>query len=187
VLGFTPFQIGLVFLPANLIMAAFSLGLSAKIVMRFGIRRPLAIGLFLGALGLAFMGRAPLDANVMVDVIPSMVLLGIAAGIAFNPLLLAAMNDVKPSDSGLASGVVNTAFMMGGSLGLAVLASLAAGHTQSLIASGTPNVEALNGGYHVAFIVGAIFAALSAVIGATLIRVNMNAQQASGATEMAVH
>ena len=187
VLGFTPFQIGLVFLPANLIMAAFSLGLSAKIVMRFGIRRPLAVGLFLGAAGLAVMARAPLDANVMVDVVPSMVLLGIAAGIAFNPLLLAAMNDVKPTDSGLASGVVNTAFMMGGSLGLAVLASLAAGRTQTLIASGVPGVEALNGGYHVAFLVGAIFAAVSAVIGATLIRVNMNAQQGGAAAEIAVH
>ena len=187
VLGFTPFQIGLVFLPANLIMAAFSLGLSAKIVMRFGIRRPLAVGLFLGALGLALMGRAPLDANVIVDVLPSMVLLGIAAGIAFNPVLLAAMADVAPEESGLASGIVNTAFMMGGSLGLAVLASLAAGRTQTLIASGVPSVEALNGGYHVAFIVGAIFAVLSAVIGATLIRVNMNAQQAGDAPEMAVH
>ena len=187
VLGFTPFQIGLVFLPANLIMAAFSLGLSARIVMKFGIRKPLAIGLFLGAVGLAIMGRAPMDANVMIDVIPSMVLLGIAAGISFNPLLLAAMNDVKPTDSGLASGVVNTAFMMGGSLGLAVIASLAAGRTQSLIASGTPSLEALNGGYHVAFVVGAVFAVLSAIIGATMVRVNMNAQQASGAPEMAVH
>jgi len=187
VLGFTPFQIGLVFLPANLIMAAFSLGLSAKIVMRFGIRRPLAVGLFLGAAGLAAMARAPLDANVMVDVIPSMVLLGLAAGIAFNPLLLAAMNDVKPTDSGLASGVVNTAFMMGGSLGLAVLASIAAGRTQSLIASGTPQLEALNGGYHVAFIVGAAFAAVSAILGATLIRVNMNAAKAGAAAEMPAH
>ena len=187
VLGFTPFQIGLVFLPANVIMAAFSLGLSAKIVMRFGIRRPLTLGLFLGVAGLALMARAPVDANVMVDVIPSMVLLGIGAGISFNPLLLAAMNDVKPTDSGLASGVVNTAFMMGGSLGLAVLASLAAGRTQSLIASGVPGIEALNGGYHVAFIVGAIFAAVSAILGAVLIRVNMNAQQASGAAEVAVH
>jgi EmrB/QacA subfamily drug resistance transporter len=187
VLGFTPFQIGLVFLPANLIMAAFSLGLSAKIVMRFGIRKPLAIGLFMGAAGLAVMGRAPLDANVMIDVVPSMVLLGIAAGIAFNPLLLAAMNDVKPTDSGLASGVVNTAFMMGGSLGLAVLASLAAGRTQALLGSGRPQLEALNSGYHAAFIVGAIFAVVSAILGAALIRVNMNAQQANGAAEVAAH
>jgi EmrB/QacA subfamily drug resistance transporter len=187
VLGFSPFQIGLVFLPANLIMAAFSLGLSARIVMKYGIRKPLSVGLFLGALGLAIMGRAPMDANVMVDVIPSMVLLGIAAGISFNPLLLAAMNDVKPTDSGLASGVVNTAFMMGGSLGLAVIASVAAGRTQSLTASGVAGLEALNSGYHVAFVVGAVFAVISAIIGATLVRVNMSAQQAGSAPEMAVH
>ena len=187
VLGFTPLQIGLVFLPANLIMAAFSLGLSAKIVMRFGIRRPLALGLLMGAAGLAVMARAPADANVLVDVLPSMVLLGLAAGIAFNPLLLAAMNDVKPTDSGLASGVVNTAFMMGGSLGLAVLASLAAGRTQSLLGAGASNIDALNGGYHAAFIVGAVFAAVAAGLGGALIRINVHAAQGSGAAEMPAH
>jgi EmrB/QacA subfamily drug resistance transporter len=187
VLGFTPFQIGLVFLPANIIMAAFSLGLSAKIVMRFGIRRPLALGLFMGAVGLALLARAPLDANVLVDVLPSMVLLGLAAGIAFNPLLLAAMNDVGPADSGLASGVVNTAFVMGGSLGLAVLASLAAGRTQSLVANGVGNLEALNGGYHAAFIVGAIFAVVAAILGAALIRVNMSAQQGGESAQAPAH
>ncbi len=186
VLGFTPFQIGLAFLPANLIMAAFSLGLSAKIVMRFGIRRPLAIGLLLGAAGLAVLARAPVEANVALDVLPSMVLLGLAAGIAFNPLLLAAMNDVKPTESGLASGVVNTAFMMGGSLGLAVLASLAAGRTQALLAANVSPVEALNGGYHAAFIVGAVFAAIAAILGAVIIRVKMGAPS-HGAAEVAAH
>jgi MFS family permease len=124
---------------------------------------------------------------VLADVLPSMVLLGLAAGIAFNPLLLAAMNDVKPTDSGLASGVVNTAFMMGGSLGLAVLASLAAGRTQSLLAAGNANVDALNGGYHAAFVVGAIFAAVAALLGGMLIRINVHARQASGAAEVPAH
>jgi EmrB/QacA subfamily drug resistance transporter len=180
VLGFTPFQIGLAFLPANLIMAAFSLGLSARIVMRFGIRRPLSIGLLFGAAGLIWLAFAPVNANVVVDVLPSMVLLGVAAGVAFNPLLLAAMNDVKPQDSGLASGVVNTAFMMGGSLGLAVIASLAAARTQQLAEQGVASIEALNGGYHAAFIVGGIFALICAVLGGALIRVNMNASAAEG-------
>jgi MFS family permease len=110
-----------------------------------------------------------------------MVLLGVAAGISFNPLLLAAMNDVKPTDSGLASGVVNTAFMMGGSLGLAVLASLAAGRTKALIAAGVGMPHALNGGYHAAFLVGAVFAVISALLGAALIRITVNARSGSDA------
>ena len=72
-----------------------------------------------------------MDGSFVVDVLPSMILLGLGAGIAFNPVLLAAMSDVEPSDAGLASGVVNTAFMMGGALGLAVLASLAAARTET--------------------------------------------------------
>ena len=100
------------------------------------------------------------------DVVPAMTLLGIGAGIAFNPLLLAAMNDVPAADSGLASGMVNTSFMMGGALGLAVLASLAAAQTQGAASAGAGAVEALNTGYHVAFGAGAAFVVLAALLGA---------------------
>ena len=170
VLGYNAMQVGLSFLPANLIMAAFSLGLSAKIVMRFGIRAPLAFGLLLAAGGLALFARAPLDGQFLVDVLPGMTLLGIGAGIAFNPLLLGAMSDVAPSESGLASGVVNTAFMMGGALGLAVLASFAAARTDSAIAAGAGELAALNGGYQLAFIIGASCAAAAAVLGGVFMR-----------------
>jgi EmrB/QacA subfamily drug resistance transporter len=167
VLGDTPMQVGLAFLPANLIMAVFSLGLSARLVMRHGIRIPLAMGLLLAAAGLALFARAPVDGGFWVDVLPGMVLLGLGAGMAFNPVLLAAMSDVKPEDSGLASGVVNTSFMMGGALGLAVLASVAAARTEALAgtAAGAP-AAALNAGYHVAFAIGALFALAAAIIGA---------------------
>src|SRR5437773_10080856 len=164
VLGYSPLWVGLAFLPANLIMGAFSIGLSAKLVMRFGIRKPLAAGLALASLGLLLLVRAPVDGTFVVDVLPSMILIGIGAGTAFNPVLLAAMSDVEPSESGLASGVVNTAFMMGGALGLAVLASLASSRTDSLLSSGHGTLEALNGGYHAALIVGAVFAAAAATI-----------------------
>ncbi|AYQ37482.1 DHA2 family efflux MFS transporter permease subunit [Burkholderia aenigmatica] len=167
VLGYGPLQVGLAFLPANLIMAAFSLGLSARIVMRFGIRGPIAAGLLIAACGLALFSRAPVDGGFVWHVLPGMTLLGIGAGVAFNPMLLAAMNDVDPADSGLASGIVNTAFMMGGALGLAVLASLAAARTDVLAATHAPLV-ALNGGYHAAFAFGAAFAAAAALIGLTL-------------------
>jgi EmrB/QacA subfamily drug resistance transporter len=170
VLGYTPLEVGFAFLPTSLIMGAFSLGLSAKLVMRFGIKRPLVLGLSLAAVGLLLFMRAPVDGNFAPDVLPSMVLLGCGAGMAFNPLLLAAMSDVGPSEAGLASGIVNTSFMMGGALGLAVLASLAASRTKSLLASGDGALAALNGGYHAAFLVGAIFAVAAAVIGAVFLR-----------------
>ena len=170
VLGYSPLQVGLAFLPANLIMGVFSIGLSARLVMRFGIRRPLATGLVLAASGLALFARAPVHGSFLVDVLPSMILLGFGAGMAFNPVLLAAMGDVEPQEAGLASGVVNTAFMMGGALGLAVLASIAASRTSSLRAGGDGPLDALVGGYHTAFVVGAIFAAAAATVGAVFLR-----------------
>jgi EmrB/QacA subfamily drug resistance transporter len=170
VLGYSPLEVGLAFLPANLIMGALSIGLSARLVMRFGIRPPLAVGLLLAALGLLLFARAPVDGNFVVDVLPAMILLGLGAGMAFNPVLLAAMSDVEPTEAGLASGFVNTSFMMGGALGLAVLASLAASRTDTLLADGESQVAALTGGYHAAFLVGGLFAAAAAAIGGLLLR-----------------
>src|SRR5262249_56469268 len=177
VLGYSAMQGGLAFLPANLIMGAFSLGLSAKIVMRFGIKLPLAAGLVLAAVGLALFARAPVDGSFATDVLPGMILLGFGCGMAFNPVLLAAMSDVAPTESGLASGVVNTSFMMGGALGLAVLASLAAARTERLLASGAEPLVALNGGYHGSFAIGSVFAAGAALLGAVLLRTRQAAVQ----------
>ena len=170
VLGYSPLQVGLAFLPANLIMAAFSLGLSARIVMRFGIKLPLAAGLLLASVGLFLFAMAPVQGDFVAHVLPGMLLLGLGAGMAFNPVLLAAMSDVEQSQSGLASGVVNTSFMMGGALGLAVLASLAAARSNNLLAGGVDSIAALNGGYHWAFFMGAVFAGTAAVLGAVFMR-----------------
>lgn len=166
VLGYTPLQVGLSFLPANLIMAAFSIGISAWVVMRWGVRWPLAIGMGLVAVGLALFSLSPQNGTFVTHVLPGMLLLGLGAGLAFNPVLLSATSDVPQDEAGLASGVLNTAFMMGGSLGLAILASLAAFKTASEIASGTENMAALLSGYHLAFVVGAVFALGAAVLAA---------------------
>src|SRR6266542_1963737 len=180
VLGYSALQVGLAFLPTTLIMGAFSIGLSAKLVMRFGIRVPVAAGMLLAAIGLALFVRAPVDGSFALDVLPSMILLGFGAGMAFNPVLLAAMSDVKPEESGLASGVVNTSFMMGGALGLAVLASLVSSRTDTLLASGDGRLTALTGGYHVAFLVGAAFAVAAAAVGAVLLRTRAQAPAHEG-------
>jgi MFS family permease len=138
--------------------------------MRFGIRPPLVAGLLMAAASLALFGRAPVHGSFLVDVLPSMVLLGAGAGLAFNPVLLAAMGDVEPHESGLASGVVNTSFMMGGALGLAVFVSLSSGRMSSELAHGAGQVAALNSGLQVAFVAAAVAALLAAGLAGALLR-----------------
>jgi EmrB/QacA subfamily drug resistance transporter len=171
VLGYDALEVGLAFLPANLIMAGFSLGLSARVVLRFGLKRPIAAGLLLAAAGLALFARAPLAGTFLADVLPGMVLLGVGAGLGFNPVLLAAMGDVGEHESGLASGIVNTSFLLGGALGLATLASLAATRTQAAeLAGGAMHSAALAAGFRLAFLIGAAFTAAGALIGGGLLR-----------------
>ena len=165
VLGYDAFEVGLAFLPSNLIMAAFSIGLSAAVVMRFGLRAPIAAGLALAAAGLALFAFAPVNGGFWVHVLPGMLLLGVGCGMALNPVMLAVMGEVEPGESGLASGIANTAFMMGGALGLAVLASLAAAQSG---AAASP--AALTRGYHFAFAIGACFAAAASTLAWLLLR-----------------
>jgi EmrB/QacA subfamily drug resistance transporter len=170
ILGYTPLQVGLAYLPSTVVWGATSLLLSDKVVMRLGIKPPLVGGLLIMTLGVLLFARAPVGGSYAMDILPSMLLQGFGAGIAFNPILLAAMGDVEPEESGLASGVVNTAFMMGGALGLAILASLADSRTASLADSGHGHLSALNSGYHLAFLVGAMFTIAGAVVGAVLLK-----------------
>jgi EmrB/QacA subfamily drug resistance transporter len=181
VLGYSPLEVGLAFLPANLIMGAFSLGLSARLVLRYGTRIPLTAGMLLVALGLGLFARVPVDGHFVVDALPSMVVLGIGIGMAMNPLLLAAMSDVKPEDAGVASGVVNTSFMMGGALGLAVLASVAAAET-----GGSTSLSALTDGYRAAFVIGTVFALAAAVVAAVFLR-DVPMEEAEGEPAFAAH
>jgi EmrB/QacA subfamily drug resistance transporter len=176
VLNYSAMEVGLAFLPANIIMAVFSLGLSAKLVMRFGIRAPLSLGLLVAAVGLVLFARVPASGSFVLDVLPGMVLIGLGAGVAFNPVLLAAMSDVAPDESGLASGVVNTSFMMGGALGLATLASLAAARSDGLASAGADAVTALNSGYHLAFLLGAIAAVMASALAGAFVRTRRHGQ-----------
>jgi EmrB/QacA subfamily drug resistance transporter len=171
VLHYEPLQVGLAFLPGNIVMAVFSVGISAKLVMRYGLRAPLVTGLGLAGVGLLLLVRAPIDGNYLVDVFPNMVMLGVGAGIAFNPMIIVAMTDVEPERSGLASGLVNTSFMMGGARGLAVLVSLASARTGDALAAGVPQIAALNDGYHAAFAIGAAFALGAALLGYKILRI----------------
>jgi EmrB/QacA subfamily drug resistance transporter len=180
VLGYSPLEVGLAYLPGTIIWGASSLLLSDRLVMRYGIKPPLIVGMSLMAVALLLLARAPVEGNYFVDVLAATIAIGIGAGIAFNPILLAAMGGVEPSEAGLASGVVNTSFMMGGALGLAVLASLAASRTDALTSDGGAHFPALNGGYHLAFLVGAVFVAAAVAVAALLLHVEQAAAHEQG-------
>jgi EmrB/QacA subfamily drug resistance transporter len=184
VLDYTPLEVGLAYLPGTVLWGTSSL-YSDKLVMRFGIKPPLLAGLSLMMLGLVLFARAPVDGSWAMDILPATLALGLGAGIAFNPILLAAMSDVAPQQAGLASGVVNTAFMMGGALGLAVLASLAQYRTDSLLDSGTEFVAATNAGYHAAFVLGTGFLAVAALVSGLVLRATTAPAHAEPATETA--
>jgi len=167
VLAYDALQIGLAFVPTAVVMALFSLRWSDRLVMRFGARGPLTVGLGIVAVGLALLARVPVDGSYVVDVLPAMVLTGAGAGIALNPMLIAATSDVEPQDAGLASGLANTSFSLGGALGLAVLVSVSTWRSDAL---GGASAEALTGGFQLAFGCGALFALAAAVIAGTLLR-----------------
>lgn len=164
VLHFNPLQVGVAFLPANLLIGVMSLSAAPRLVVCFGCRGPLVLGLLTTAAGLAVLARAPLEANVLVDVLPGMLLIGFGAGMAYNPLVLSAFGDVAPADTGAASGIMNTSFAIGGALGLTVLMAIASARTDEALVSGATAPLALVDGYQAALAISAAFAATAALI-----------------------
>ena len=136
ILGYDAIETGLAFLPVSTLIGVMSLGVSARLNLRFGPRATLLPGLVLVAVALAYFSRAPVDGDYVADVLPVVVLLGAGAGLVFPALTTISMSGVLPHDAGLASGVVNTSMQVGGAFGLAVLATLATDRTETLRAHG---------------------------------------------------
>ena len=151
VLGYGALDVGLAFLPVALGIATLSLGVSARLILRFGGRATLMPGLVLAGPGLLLFSRVPVDATYLRDLLPAMLLLGIGVGLAFPALTSLAMSGATPSESGLASGLFQTTQQVGAALGLAVLATLSTTRTESLRAAGDSASSALTSGYHLAF------------------------------------
>ncbi len=155
ILGYSALETGLAFLPSTIVMGTLSIRYSQPLVMRFGARATLLPGLVLGVVGLLVFTQAPVDGNYATHVLPVMILLGAGAGLAFPALMTLSMSGASPSDAGLASGLVNTTLQVGGAIGLAVLATLASSETGRLRETGDSALAALNGGYHLAYLIGA--------------------------------
>jgi EmrB/QacA subfamily drug resistance transporter len=167
VLGYGALEVGLAFLPVTVIIGALSLGFSERLNTRFGPKATLLPSLVLIGIGLAYFARVPVDGSYVADVLPSMVLLGLGAGMAFPSLMTLAMSGATPSDSGLASGLVNTTLQVGGAIGLAVLTTLATTRTENLLSDGESAASALTEGYQLAFAIGAVVvvAAIAVAVG----------------------
>jgi EmrB/QacA subfamily drug resistance transporter len=167
VLGYGALEVGLAFLPVALLIGVLSLGFAERLIMGVGPRAALIPGLGLVVAGLLLFARVPVDASYTTDILASMILLGIGAGLVFPSLMTLAMSGATQSDSGLASGLVNTTLQVGGALGLAVLATLSTTRTDNLLASGESAASALTDGYQLAFIVGAgiVIAAIGVAVG----------------------
>jgi EmrB/QacA subfamily drug resistance transporter len=170
VLGYDALQIGLAFLPATLVMGVLSFRYAEPLITRHGARRTLLPGLILIAVGLALFALAPVDGNYVRHVLPVMLVLGLGIGVCFPALMTLAMSGATREDAGLASGLVNTSAQVGGALGLAVLATLSATRTDTLLDAGENTASALTGGYHLAFLIGAALVAAAAVVAVTVLK-----------------
>jgi MFS family permease len=179
VLGYDPLEIGLAFLPTTIVMGGLSLFYAEKLITRFGARTTLVPGLGLVLAGLLLFTRTPVDGRYVVDVLPVVLLIGTGVALCFPALMTLAMSGATPSDAGLASGLVNTTVQVGGALGLAVLATLAATETGSLQAAGEPAAAALNGGYHLAYLIGAGLVAVAIAVALVVLQPERKAAAAA--------
>jgi EmrB/QacA subfamily drug resistance transporter len=170
ILGYDALQVGLAFLPTTVVMGTLSLGFSEKLIMRFGPRRTLIPGVIMVGIGLLLFARTPVHGDYLTDLLPPLLLVGLGVGTSFPSLMTLAMSGATPEDSGLASGVVSTSMQVGGAIGLAVLATLAAERTDGRLADGAGRLAALNSGYHLAYIVGAALVAIATVVAVTVLK-----------------
>ena len=170
VLHFSALQTGLAFLPWTLTVGALSLGITARLVARFGSMRMLVFGMVTVIVGLGLIHSAGLHTAFFPTVFFAFFAIGLGIGTAFMPLLTIAMADVPAQDAGLGSGIVNVSQQVAGALGLAILGTIATSHTSTLVAQHHALAGALVSGYHLAFAIGAGVVAVGILVGVLVLR-----------------
>jgi EmrB/QacA subfamily drug resistance transporter len=163
VLGYNAIDTGLAFMPLTIAIATMSMGVSARLVERFGAVQTLAAGLLGIVAGLSLLAVQGVHASYFPGLFFAFLALGLGAGASFLPLLTMGMADAPAQDAGLASGIINVSVQLFGAIGLATLGTIATDHTKALSASGHTLASALTGGYHLAYIVAAVFVAVGIV------------------------
>jgi EmrB/QacA subfamily drug resistance transporter len=170
ILGYDALQVGLAYLPLTIVMGTMSFRFTGQLNLKYGPEATLVPAMIFVVAGLLWLARTPIDANYVFDLLPSMILIGLGAGLGFPSLMTLAMSGVTESDSGLASGLVNTSVQVGGAIGLAILATFATKRTEGLLSDGDPAAEALNSGYHLAYLIGAGLVLVAIAVAFTTLR-----------------
>ena len=170
VLGYDAIEVGLAFLPVAGLIGVFSLGITDRLVTRFGARATLLPGLLFVTAGLLLFTQVPVNGEYLTDMLPTMILLGVGAGLTFPSMMTLAMSSATPEDAGLASGLVNTTLQVGGAVGLAILATLSTTRTENLVADGAAQATALVDGYQLAYFVAVGFLAAAVALAITVLK-----------------
>ena len=152
---FSALQTGLAFLPWTVTVGILSLGLTARLIRRFGSMPVLLFGLATVIVGLGLLVSTGVQTSFFPTIFLAYFAIGLGIGTAFTPLLTIAMSDVPHADAGLGSGITNVSQQVAGALGLAVLGTIATSRSKSLAAHGHGLASSLVGGYHLAFTIGA--------------------------------
>jgi len=173
ILGYSPLKAGLAFLPAS-VGIIIGAGIAQAAIGRVGVRAVGVVGLALATAGMFILAQVPVHGSYVSDLLVGLMPLSIGLGLTFVPLTLLGTSGVSNDDAGLASGLFNSAQQVGGSLGLAILATLAADHTASLIRNGavshTAQIAARVSGYHVAFTAAALMMGAGSLLLLALLR-----------------
>jgi MFS family permease len=173
VLNYGPFESGLALLPMTIMIMVLMISTTPRLMSRFGIKRNLIIGLGLLAAGIALFSLTPSNADssennttytFMLYVLPASLIAALGMSLAYIPVLTAAISNTHKEQTGLASGLVNTSYQIGSALGLAIIVAISSSQTETLENIGLPSIEALNGGFHSAFIVGAIISVIATAV-----------------------
>lgn len=163
-LEYSAFHSGLALLPMTIAIMIVMVGITGKLVGKFGFKPNLVTGLILLTISLIWFSFVPVNGSYAVHVLGASILAAIGMSLAYIPGTIASMSGAKPEETGLASGIVNTTYQLGSAIGLAIVVAIAISTSNTEIAEGIAQKEAVNDGFRIAFKVAAAISGIGVIL-----------------------